>query len=257
MWGTMLKKTGDVESTIKGLNHIVNKFATPASFMADGGQHFNKLAVQAYYKSKSISTITTPAYSLWTNGLIEGTDKLLLNILHRLCSPNMDELVNNDEPINVKSIPYNWPKHFDHAIGLLNNRIQPSILCSLRELLFGLAFTPDHRTPCEEVEEISVNLVDSNLTLADMLCMNAHLLWLETAEKAKMSWDRRTPATEFNVSDIVQYYHLKLDESQLSTNKLLPQWSMPSIISGKSLNSFTLTTLHGTQLKGSFQPRRL
>ena len=115
VWGTMLKKTGDAESTINGLGHIVNKFATPASFMADRGRHFDNLAVWAYCKSKSINTITTPEYSPWMNGLIEGTNKLLLNILRQLCSPNMDELVDNDEPINAESIPYNWPKHFDRA----------------------------------------------------------------------------------------------------------------------------------------------
>ena len=107
------------------------------------------------------------------------------------------------------------------------------------------------------MEETSVNLVDNNLTLADMLRTNAHLLQLEMVEKAKMSWDRMTPATEFNVGNVVQYYHSKLDESWLLTNKLLPRWSMPSIISGKSLNSFTLTTLHSTQLKGSFHSRWL
>ena len=100
-------------------------------------------------------------------------------------------------------------------------------------------------------------MVDSNLMLADMLCMNAHLLQLEMAEKAKMSWDRRMLATEFNVSDVVQYYHSKLDESWLLTNKLLSRWLMPSIISGKLLNSFTLTTLPGMQLKGSFHSRWL
>ena len=113
------------------------------------------------------------------NGLVEGVNKLLLNTLHRLYSPNMDDLVDQDEPLNPTSIPHNWPQHFDEVICLLNNCIHPSICCSSQELLFGLALTPDYAPP-ETPEDTSVDLVDTNLTLADMLCMNTYLLQLET-----------------------------------------------------------------------------
>jgi hypothetical protein len=100
-------------------------------------------------------------------------------------------------------------------------------------------------------------MVDANLSLADMLCMQAHLSQLETAAKQKSAWDDRTPATDFNIGDIVQWHNGKLDNSYKSENKLLPHWSLPYIISGKSLNSYTLSTLHGTEIPGSFHSCRL
>jgi hypothetical protein len=168
----------------------------------------------------------------------------------------MDELVDSDTPIDLDSIPYSWPKHFDTAIRQLNDRIRPSILRTPRELLFSLAITPDH-TPPDALEETSIDLIEQNLSLADMLHMQAHLLQLEDAERQKSTWDNRTAATDFRVGDVVQWHNGKLDGNFRSENKLLPRWSMPHIISGKSLNSYTLSTLHGTEIPGFFHSRRL
>jgi hypothetical protein len=87
--------------------------------------------------------------------------------------------------------------------------------------------------------------------------MQAHLLQLEDAAWQKSAWDNRTPATDFQVGEIVQWHNGKLDGNYKSENKLLPRWSMPHIISGKSLNSYSLATLHGTEIPGSFHSRRL
>lgn len=106
-------------------------------------------------------------------------------------------------------------------------------------------------------EDTSVDLVDENLSLADMLRMNAHLMQLEDAERQKSSWDNRTPATMFDIGDIVQWYNDSLDGTYRSDNKIKPRWSMPHIITGKSLNSYTLATLYGTEIPGSFHSRRL
>jgi len=87
--------------------------------------------------------------------------------------------------------------------------------------------------------------------------MQAHLLQLENAEQQKSAWDNRTLATDFQIEDIVQWYNSKLNGNYKSNNKLLPRWSMPHIISGKSLNSYSLSTIHGTEIPSSYHSRRL
>ena len=77
----ILKKVGDIESTIKELDRVVNIFVKPILFIADGECHLNNITVPMYYELKSIKTITVPVYSPWPNSLIKGTNKLLLNIL--------------------------------------------------------------------------------------------------------------------------------------------------------------------------------
>jgi transposase InsO family protein len=256
VWGTKLKSAGTAKSTINSLQRIFLDFATPSSFMADGGTHFNNGDVQSFCTENGVQHITTAAYAPWCNGLIEHTNQLLLGRLRRLCAPNIDEYVESDTPIDPESMPNSWPLHFDEALRQINDRIRPSILRSPRELLFGLALTPEHKQP-DIHEDTSIDLVDVNLTLADALRMNAHLLQLETTERQKSAWDNRIPATEFTVNDLVQFYDSRYDTSYKSINKLIPRWSKPHIITGKSLNSYSLSTLHGTAIPGSFHSRRL
>ena len=224
--------------------------------MADGGSHFNNGDVKSFCDSNGVQHITTAAYAPWCNGLIENANQLLLGCLRHLCAPDIDECVESDISIDPESIPNSWPLHFDEAIRQINDRIRPSIRRSPRELLFGLALTPEH-THIETPEETSIDLIDTNLSLADMLCMNAHLSQLELAECQKSHWDNRTPATKFAIDELVQFYDSKLENSHKTINKLIPRWSKPHIITGKSLNSYSLSTLHGTVIPGMFHSRRL
>ena len=256
VWGMVLKSAGIAKSTINSLQKIFRDFAIPSSFMADGGTHFNSGDVKSFCSANGVQHITTAAYALWCNGLIEHTNQLLLAHLCRLCAPSIDKLVESDSPVDPESIPHSWPIHFDEPICQINDRIRPSICRSPRELLFGLAFTPKHKHPTTH-EDTSIDLIDTNLTLSDALHMNAHLLQLETAERQKSAWDNQTPAMEFAVNDLVQFYDSRFDNSFKSVNKLIPRWSKPHIISGKSLNSYSLSTLHGTAIPGFFHSRRL
>jgi len=259
IWATKLKAAGTAKSTVKSLQRIVTNYATPDVFMADGGKHFDNGDVNTFCTENGVEHITTAAYAPWCNGLIEGTNKLLLGHLRRLCAPNMDQYIDDDVELDEESIPKSWPLHLDEAIRQLNDRIRPNILRSPRELLFGLAITPKHRLPMKptDIPETSPTMVSENIALADMLRMNAHLLQLEVAEQQKSAWDDRTPAINFEIDDIVQIYNTKLDSSYNSTNKLLPKWSTPHIITAKFLNSYSLSTLNGTPISGSFHSRRL
>jgi hypothetical protein len=122
--------------------------------------------------------------------------------------------------------------------------------------LVRLTITPEHRAPTE-IPETTPESVSENLALSDMLRMNAHLLQLEDAERQKTAWDEHTPTVNFEIGDLVQIFDSKLEGSYKSVNKLMPKWSKPHIITGKSLNSYTLSTLLGTAIPGLFHSRRL
>jgi hypothetical protein len=220
------------------------------------GEHFNNGDVKLYCETHNIKHITTAAYAPWCNGLIKGANKLLLACLLRLCAPNMDKCLDDDIDFDLESIPHSWPLHFNEAVQQLNDCIRPNILRSPQELLFGLAITPEHRAPTE-IPETTPESVSENLALSDMLHMNAHLLQLEDAERQKTAWDERTPAVNFEIGDLVQIFDSKLEGSYKSVNKLIPRWSKPHIITGKSLNSYTLSTLLGTAIPGLFHSCRL
>lgn len=247
---------GTAKSTIDSLQHIIVDYAKPDVFMADGGSHFNNGDVKLFCDTNNVKHVTTAAYAPWCNGLIEGTNKLLLGRLRRLCALNMDECVDDGTEIKPESIPHSWPIHLEEAIRQLNDHIRPNTLRSPWENLFGLAITPEHQAPTD-IPEPTAESVSENLALADMLCMNAHLLQLEDVERQKSTWDNRTPAVNFKIDNIVQFYDTKLDGTYKSVNKLMPKWSKLYIISGKSLNSYSLSTLSGTAIPGLFHSCRL
>lgn len=87
--------------------------------------------------------------------------------------------------------------------------------------------------------------------------MGAHLLQLEDAKQQKSAWDKRTPAVEFSIGDVVQLYDSNHDDNHKTVNKLAPHWSTPHIISGKSLNLYTLSNINGTAMPGIFASYRL
>ena len=49
--------------------------------MTDGGSHFDNEEVNTYCRENGIEHITTPAYTPWTNRLIENLNKILLGHL--------------------------------------------------------------------------------------------------------------------------------------------------------------------------------
>ena len=70
------------------------------------------------------------------NGLVEGTNKLLIYILARLCAPRLGE--DDWQHTHLDALPNNWPDHFDKAIRILNWRKLPALQFSPNELLLGL-----------------------------------------------------------------------------------------------------------------------
>ena len=93
------------------------------------------------------------AYLPWVNGLVEGTNKILLYVLARLCAPEVGE--DRWQAMNWRDLPRTWTDYFDDAIQILNWRILPALKFSPKELLLSLVVntTP---TPIEASSSMPV-----------------------------------------------------------------------------------------------------
>jgi hypothetical protein len=179
------------------------------------------------------------------NGLIEGSNKILLRILRRLCAPDHDT---DSGDVDPEDIPENWPMHLDEAIRQMNDRILIHLNTTPRELLFGRRFRPDDTSPAVPSPTTPAD-VDIHFALADSLRWNAHLLSLQQAERQKSSFDANAKIVEFHIGDVVQWYDSEADGNHKSVNKIAPRWSAPAQIYARFLNSFSLCDLNGVPLK--------
>jgi hypothetical protein len=80
-WTFKFKTLGNAKSMIESLKGIFSAFAPSETFMADGDKHFNNNAVRTFCESRRCKLHMVAAYSPWVNGLVKGTNKLLLHVL--------------------------------------------------------------------------------------------------------------------------------------------------------------------------------
>ena len=255
IWVSKIKMAGTRFTTLDSLKRICLDYATPRAFMTDGGSHFKNGVVDKFCTDNNVQHIVMPAYAPWVNGLVESTNNLLLSRLKRICTPDLDE-----EPgqVNPNSIPWNWPEHLDEAVHAINDCIIPSLNASPREILFGMPLRPDSSTePPSSPQPLSSKDLDTHFTLSDAFRYNTHLRSITEADRKKQIFDSKALVPNINIGDLVQVYDSKADFNLATINKLAPRWSVPHIITGKYLNSFTLSTLNGILLSGLFHIRRL
>ena len=255
VWVSKIKTAGMRFTTLDSLRQICLDYTTPRAFMTDGGSHFKNSAVDEFCTDNNVQHIVTPAYAPWVNGLVESTNNLLLSRLKQICAPDLDE-----EPgqVNPNSIPWNWPEHLDKAVCAINDRIMPSLNASPREILFGMPLRPDSSTePPSSPQPLSSKDLDTHFTLSNTFCYNTHLCSITEADRKKQIFDSKTLVPNINIGNLVQVYDSKADFNLTTINKLAPCWSIPCIITGKYLNSFTLSTLNGIPLSGLFHIHRL
>ena len=132
--------------------------------MADGGKHFKNREVAENCERWGTKLHTVAAYSPWVNGLVEGTNKLLLYVLARLCAPEVGE--DGWQVITWDKLPATWPDHFDKAIRILNWRILLALKFSPKEILLGLVVNTSE-TPFEvSCSFLTPSDVDSHMTYA-------------------------------------------------------------------------------------------
>ena len=130
--------------------------------MSDGGSHFKAQEVTDYCNSWGTETKIVAAYSPWVNGLVEGTNKLLLHILARQCAPALgeDEL----ETMSWEKLPMQWPLHLDDAVRALNGHILPALVHSPKELLLGTVINTK-RTGVEQGAESGITAAEAEAHL--------------------------------------------------------------------------------------------
>lgn len=136
VWGFKHKTAGSAKSTKESLSNIFHNFTPPETFMTDRGKNFHNNEVRQLCQEWGTETHVVPAYPPWVNGLVEGTNKLLLHVLKQLCAPNLND--EESEQTKTEDIPKTWPEHFDEAIRTLNTCLLPALKFSPKELLLGL-----------------------------------------------------------------------------------------------------------------------
>lgn len=227
--------------------------------MADGGSHFNNKEVQEFCTSRNVKTLTVAAYSPWVNGLVEGTNKLLLHILKRLCAPDLDANPADLDP--TATVPCNWPDHLDAAIEQLNCRILPAFHLTLKEILLGL---PKWKLADIDllITEPSPNNIAAHMVLSSQVRLDRNAATTLHTQCWKAVFDAcvllsHTGPVTFQNGDLVQVYRNDLDFTFRADRKLIPKWSEPCCVTGCTRNSYTLESLLGIGFDGRFHARRL
>jgi hypothetical protein len=248
------------KNTVDSLRRISQTFTAPETFMADGGKHFDCVEVKDYCKTIGCKLHIVAAYSPWINGLLEGSNGILLNALKRLCAPGLGE--DDYAAMQVKDIPNNWPDHLDTAIKHLSDRILPALKYSPNELLLGLPVNSRRMDNPEVIELPSADEVAAHLALVEQQRLDGYSAIVEHAAKRKTKFDakllQRAPREViFKVGDLVQTHASQWVRTFAAIKKLTPMWSPPCRIVARKLNSYTLETLDGEPMDGLYNARRL
>ena len=225
--------------------------------MTDGGPEFDNEELRAECAKRGTQLEICPAYSPWVNGLIEGTNAILLNRLKRMCAPDLGE-----DEYEGMGVPSDWPDHLDAAIRCINDRILPNLKYSPNELLLGLVIntkptlTDDlHTTPTMEE-------TDTQMAYVNQQRFEGYAQIVDHALQRKAAFDKRVldhapREVVFRAGDLVQVYRSDLDFTFKTERKLLPKFSAPRRVIHRNQNSYQLETLEGFPISGRFSSRRL
>ena len=260
VWGFKFKTAGTGKTTVKSLEDIYGGFAPAEVFMSDGGKHFNNNEVRQCCEKWGGRHHVVAAYAPWINGLVEGTNKILLYILARLCAPEVGE--DGWRGMDWKDLPKKWPDHFDEAIQILNWRILPALKFSPRELLLSLIVNTSP-TPLEASSSMPThNDFNMHMAYAAQQRLDGYSEAVRHAMDRKTRFDRRVLESRegevtFSKGQLVQIHRSDIAKTIGSERKLTPMWSEPHRITEKLLNSYKIETLDGKLLDGEYHARRL
>ena len=260
LWVTKFKTAGTAKTTVDSLTGIFNHFTAAETFMTDGGRHFNNDLVKTFCAKWSCTHHIVAAYSPWINGLVEGTNKLLLHILKQLCVPNLGE--DNAMEDNWETLPKTWPDHLDDAVRALNNRLLPSLKFTPKELLLGLVVDTKHtELTCSMTEPSAIDAAIHMAYIAQQ-CLDGYDEAVRHAIKRKATFDchilKRQPVEViFTPGQLIQVYRSNLNYTFKTERKILPKWSCPHRVTLQLRNLYRVETLAGMPLTGEFSARWL
>jgi hypothetical protein len=253
-------KSAAGKNTVDSLRRIVQMFTRPGTFMADGGSHFDCGEVRDYCNTVGTKLHIVAAYSPWLNGLLEGSNGILLNALKRLCAPGLGEDDYTD--VQAKDIPKNWPDHLDAAVKNLSDRVLPALKYSPNELLLGLPINSRDMDNPEEIRPPTDIDIAVHLAFIEQQRLDGYSAIVDHAAKRKARFDtkllKHAPGeVTFKVGDLVQTHATQWVRTFAAIKKLIPMWSAPCRIVTRQRNSYTLETLDGDPIDGVFNARRL
>lgn len=260
VWVFPYAKAPTGTDTVNALRHIGQMFAAPETFISDGGSHFNNYEVRKFCESTGTKAHVVSSYAPWINGLVEGTNKLLIHILKRLCAPNLDD--NEYTQKEIDQLHKKWFKHLPEAVRCLNNRLLPAFNFSPKELLFGLVINTPKTPLAFATSALHINDVNTQLAYSAQQRLDGYDAMVLHALKRKETFDKRVLSrapreVNFTRGQLVQIFRNELDNTFATKRKILPRWNGPYMIVRCTGNSYIIQTLYGKQEPGTFHARRL
>jgi hypothetical protein len=201
------------------------------------------------------------AYSLWVNGLVEGTNKLLLHILKKLYTPNMEEDREQQET-SWDKLPVTWLDHLDDVVHALNHHEILALKFSPKELLLGLMANTLRTLVEDSASTLRQSDVLTQMVYVEQQCLDSYEETVHHALKRKAVCDKRIlqqipGEVIFKIGQLVQVYRNDLDYTFTMEWKLIPKWLVPRRIQARNLNLYKLEMLEGRPIQGEFSMRQL
>jgi transposase InsO family protein len=259
IWAFKYKTAGSARTTVDALSTISRHFVAPETFMTDGGSHFNNATVKEFCDTNGCKHHVTPAYSPWVNGLVEGTNRILLHVLKRMCAPKVGE---QDDDGTWADLPKAWPDNLDAAVSALNKRILPALKFTPKELLLGIAInTP--RTTLEAAGRSTPTAAEAavHMAYAAQQRIDGYEAVVKHATSRKSTYDgriaKKSGEVEFRIGQLIQIYRSDLDYTFKTERKMIPKWSQPYRIRARIRNAYKLERTDGGEIEGEFSTRRL
>jgi hypothetical protein len=257
VWVTKLKTSATGKSSRKSYSDICDLFTASETLMTDGGPEFDNAELRAECAKRGTKLEICPAYSPWVNGLLEGTNSILLNRLKRMCAPDLGE-----DAYTQMDIPVNWPDHLEAAVRCINDRILPNLKYSPNELLLGLVVNTKPTLPDDLQTTPSTEEVNMQMAYVDQQRFDGYAQIVDHAQNRKAAFDKQVlnqapREVVFRAGDLVQVYRSDLDFTFKTERKIEPKFSAPRRVTNRNKNSYRLETLEGFPIAGKFSSRRL
>lgn len=216
--------------------------------MTDGGKHFDNSEVSSWCEKHSIKHHITAAYTPWINGLVEGTNKILLTHLKYMCAPHLGE--DDYVDINPKSILAVWSDYVEQAIKHLNGWVLPAYQFSPKELLLGLIVDTSQTPTPITANELSPFNVHVHSAYVAQQHLDALANRVVNSLRRKAAFDKQVLLSHaghiiFETGQLVQVYASDVEGNFKSSRKIIPRWSAPWRITSHWTNSYALETLEG------------